>query len=433
MVRILYNFLIRLFQPILFFGGWFSQKLLKMRVGQSQTLNLISTWKLDRPIWIHAASLGEFEMALPLIETLHLKQPNTPFLISFFSPSGYKNAKLPDYCKKVYLLPDTSTRSKQFIQALKPQIAIFVKYEIWLNHLDCCHDLDIPVYYWNLILRNDHFIFSSWAMPWLNTISKCKKLFCQDKNTIDLLSDFNIKQSVLTGDIRFNRALEIQEHGLPEDLFEHSNGSLIHWLQTGNILILGSSWPTEEQMLFEALSSFKSNPLKNDTHTQNKSFKIVIVPHDISEEHIQQIQRLFSGYMVNRFSENHHPDTQILIIDTIGLLSRLYRFAHIAFIGGGFSGQLHNIIEAAAAGCITLYGPNAKKFPESDQFADWRIGFKIKDSYELVSHLQEFWISLKDETSTDKTISAPIKKEQIIKQISTQTADMDSVVNLILN
>ena len=141
-------------------------------------------------------------------------------------------------------------------------------------------------------------------MPWLNTISKCKKLFCQDKNTIDLLSDFNIKQSVLTGDIRFNRALEIQEHGLPEDLFEHSNGSLIHWLQTGNILILGSSWPTEEQMLFEALSSFKSNPLKNDTHTQNKSFKIVIVPHDISEEHIQQIQRLFSGYMVNRFSEN---------------------------------------------------------------------------------------------------------------------------------
>lgn len=431
MVRILYNFLIQIFRPVLFFGGWFSQKFVKIRVGQSQTLHLITNWKLDRPIWIHAASLGEFEMALPLIVKIHEKFPNAPILISFFSPSGYENAKLPDYCKKVYLLPDTSSHSKQFIQTLQPQFAIFVKYEIWLNHLDCCHEFNIPVYYWNLILRKDHFIFSSWGKPWLNTISKCKKLFCQNENTIQLLSNYNIKQSVLTGDIRFNRALEIQQHELPESLIEHSNGSLVKWLETGNILILGSSWPIEEQMLFEALSSFKSNPLKNDTHTQNKSFKIVIVPHDISEEHIQQIQRLFSGYRVNRFSENHHPDTQILIVDTIGLLSRLYRFARIAFIGGGFSGQLHNIIEPAAAGCITLYGPNAKKFPEADRFEDWKIGYKIKNSNDLASRLEEFWITTEDETSTGKSISMTAKKEQIINQIGIRTADIDSVVKLI--
>ncbi len=430
MVRILYNFLILLYHPVLFFGGWFSRKILKMRVGQSQTLNLLNSWKLDRPIWVHAASLGEFEMALPLIEAIHKEQPETPILISFFSPSGYENANIPAYCKKVYLGADTVSHSRIFIETLNPQLAIFVKYEIWLNHLNACHQLHIPVFYWNLILRKDHFIFSSWGKPWFKTISKCKTLFCQNELTIQLLSDSKINQCVLTGDIRFNRALEIQQLNLTERLIKHSDGELIQWLKSGNILILGSSWPTEEKMLKEALTLLENNPFNNVVANSHKPNRVVIVPHDVSEGHIQQIQQLFSAYNIGRFSEKFQPETQILILDEIGQLSRLYRFARLAFIGGGFSGQLHNIIEPAAAGCITFYGPNATKFPEADQFEHWNIGFKISNESQLASRLNQFWVST-EETKISNTFVP--SKEQIVEQIQLHSSNIDSCVKSILN
>ena len=392
-------------RPILFFGGRFSVKLNKIHRGQKDCIQRIQSFGLRKPIWVHTASLGEYEMALPLIEQLHVRNPEIPFLISFFSPSGYDNAKLPDYCYKTYLGIDTPKQASKFIDELKPQKVIFVKYEIWLNHLKACHNQNIPVFYWNLILRKEHFVFSIWGKPWLSVLQKCQTLFCQNTITIQLLESRDFINCLQTGDIRFNRAIEIQNLELPNIILDHSNGELLNWLLSGSMLILGSSWPTEEIMLMEALK----RPELLDKMQQQ--LKIIIVPHDVSLNHIQTIQQLFSTFETQLFSEPVQKEFQILIVDQIGILSRLYRFANVAFIGGGFSGQLHNIIEPAAAGCFTLYGPNAKKFPESELFEELNIGNKINNPIELSQKIEMY---LRGHNSVNKDFI----KNKVHKQVS---------------
>lgn len=407
-------------RPFLFFGGRFSSKLYKIHRGQLECNQNIDKLNLLNPIWIHAASLGEYEMALPLIEQLHSQHPETPFLISFFSPSGYENAKLPQYCQKIYLGIDTPEQAGNFLEVLKPQKVIFVKYEIWLNHLKACHNRNIPVFYWNLILRKDHFIFSWWAKSWLSVLKQCSTLFCQNSMTLELLKSRNFTNCIQTGDIRFNRGIEIQNLELPSTITEHSNGELKSWLQSGSILILGSSWPKEETMLAEVLQ-------KTEFKQQlNANYKIIIVPHDISLHHIQSIQRLFSEFKTQLFSEPINGEFQILIVDQIGVLSRLYRFAKVAFIGGGFSGQLHNIIEPAAAGCFTIYGPNAKKFPESNLFEELNIGNKIHDTNELEQKLLLLW------GNTTPNTSILVNKDFIKNQVQQQVTNIEYCANLIL-
>lgn len=409
-------------RPFLFFGGRFSNKLYKTYRGQRECIQNILALGLKNPIWIHAASLGEYEMALPLIQQLHLHKPDVPFLISFFSPSGYENAKLPPYCHKIYLGADTPEHAEKFIAALQPQKVIFVKYEVWLNHLNACHSKNIPVFYWNLILRKDHFIFTHWGKPWLTVLKKCRILFCQNSITIELLKFRNVTHGIQTGDIRFNRALEIQNLDLPKSLIDHSNGELMNWLNSGSLLILGSSWPTEESMISDVLEQ----PEYREKLQNDPNLKIIIVPHDISLHHIQSIQRLFSEFQIQLYSEPIKHKFQILIVDQIGVLSRLYRFAKVAFIGGGFSGQLHNIIEPAAAGCFTLYGPNAKKFPESDLFEELNIGCKIKDSHELAKKLLLIWAHSKPNTSLI------LNKNFIKNQVQQQVANIQYCADLIL-
>ncbi len=403
-------------RPILFFGGRFSAKLYKIHLGQKDGIQRIQSLNLHNPIWIHAASLGEYEMALPLIEQLHVQNPEIPFLISFFSPSGFDNAKLPDYCYKIYLGIDTPKQAGKFIDALKPQKVIFIKYEIWLNHLKACHNRKIPVFYWNLILRKDHFVFSRWGKPWLSVLQKCQTLFCQNSITIQLLESKDFNNCLQTGDIRFNRANEIQNLELPNIILDHSNGELLNWLLSGSKLILGSSWPTEELMLLEVL---KSRDLLHKVHQQ---LKIIIVPHDISFNHIQTIQKQFSDFQTQLFSEPVKNEFQILIVDQIGILSRLYRFANIAFIGGGFSGQLHNIIEPAAAGCFTLYGPNAKKFPEAELFEELNIGNKINDSQELAQKIELYFQG-----------DYSVNKDYIKHQVHLQMSNIQRCVDVILS
>ncbi len=407
-------------RPFLFFGGRFSSKLLKINRGQRECNRDIEKLNLINPIWIHAASLGEYEMALPLIEQIHLQQPEVPFLISFFSPSGYENAKLPKYCHRIYLGIDTKTQANKFLEALKPQKVIFVKYEIWLNHLMACHNKNIPVFYWNLILRKDHFIFSWWAKSWLSVLKQCSILFCQNSTTQELLISRNFTNCIQTGDIRFNRGIEIQNLELPSTITEHSNGKLMNWLQSGSILILGSSWPEEETMLAEALQESEFKQQINANH------KIIIVPHDVSAKHIHNLQQWFSAFQTQLFSEPINGDFQILIVDQIGVLSRLYRFAKVAFIGGGFSGQLHNIIESAAAGCFTFYGPNAKKFPESDLFEILNIGNKIHNTNELARKLLALW------GNSIPNTSVLLNKDFIKNQVQQQMANIQHCVDLIL-
>lgn len=333
--------------------------------------------KKNRRIWIHTASLGEYEMAIPLIQKMAQKDVSLEFIISFFSPSGYKNAKLEPNSKKFYLPFDTQSNAKFWYNHVQPDVVIFVKYEFWPIFINYGHQLNIPVWYWNFSLRPNHFIFENWAAFWRNSLKKCRGFFCTNEETEILAKQLGLKNINHVGDIRYLRTKIIQENLGDIPL------SLIEFTKDQNTLILGSSWPQEELALLNALTN---NELSNN-------HKIMIAPHDISESHISEIEQQFKDYNIQRFSNfEGQKNTQIVVINNIGLLSKLYALAQVSVIGGAFGKGLHNIIESAAAGVPVIFGPNTTKFPEATAFIAANIGFKAANIEELSELIQTHWL-----------------------------------------
>ncbi len=329
-------------------------------------------------IWIHAASLGEYEMAIPLIQEINLKQPQTEFIISFFSPSGYKNAKLEPNCKKFYLPFDTRKNAENWLNVVQPNVIIFVKYEIWPMFLSAAHSKNIPVWFWNFSLRKNHFILKPWAKFWKSTLIPCKGFYCVNQETVDIAHSISLQNPNFLGDIRYLRTLGIQSNlqDIPKKVIDFTKDS--------SVLILGSSWHQEENALADLLRTHKLRPNQ----------KIIIAPHNINKENIQRIQKLCSFAITSCFSDfEGQKDVEILIIDNIGLLSRLYSTADFSVIGGAFGKGLHNIIESAAAGTPVIFGPNTYKFPEAKQFIDAQIGFQARDENEMSNLILDLWLN----------------------------------------
>jgi len=348
----------------------------EMIVGRMSQIDFIKHFepKRNKRIWIHAASLGEYEMAIPLIEEITKIIPKSEFIISFFSPSGYKNAKLLSNCTKLYLPFDSVKNAKQWIQEINPDIAIFVKYEFWPNLINACHQNNIPLWYWNFLLRDNHFILKPRASFWQNALKKCAGFFAQNENTAKLGNSIHLPNIKILGDIRYLRTQKIQSQltDVPTKIKDFTHGK--------STLILGSSWEPEETGLLHYL---QRNSLNSDQC-------IIIAPHDIGEEHIQIIEKMFTPFGVERFSNsNVNTNVKILIIDSIGLLSRLYAFSDLAVIGGAFGKGLHNIIEASAAGVPVIFGPNTAKFPEAKDFLQANIGFQVNTVEELSQRIEK--------------------------------------------
>ena len=369
-MKVIYSFSIFIFEGLIRLAGIFSPKAKEMIDGRKSQVDLINKIpkNTQKRIWIHAASLGEYEMAIPLIEEISKNEPSTEFIISFFSPSGYKNAKLPSNCTKLYLPFDSNKNAKNWIKNINPDIAIFIKYEFWPNMINACHQKKIPLWYWNFLLRDNHFILKPWASFWQNAIKKCAGFFAQDKNTVELGNSIQLPNIELLGDIRYLRTqkLQLQLNDVPQKIkdFTHRKSTLI----------LGSSWEAEENGLLKYL--------QNQTLKANQC--VLIAPHDISQNHIDEIEQKFKSFGAERLSNfENNSNTKILIIDNIGLLSRLYKLSDIAVIGGAFGKGLHNIIEASAAGVPVIFGPNTDKFPEAKEFVDAKIGFQVKTIDEL--------------------------------------------------
>ena len=357
-------------------AGLINHKAREMIVGRMSQIDFIKHFepKRNKRIWIHAASLGEYEMAIPLIEEITKIIPKSEFIISFFSPSGYKNAKLLSNCTKLYLPFDSVKNAKQWIQEINPDIAIFVKYEFWPNLINACHQNNIPLWYWNFLLRDKHFILKPWASFWQNALKKCAGFFAQNENTAKLGNSIHLPNMKILGDIRYLRTQKIQSQlmDVPQRIKDFTHGK--------STLILGSSWEPEETALLHYL---QRNSLNSDQC-------IIIAPHDIGEEHIQIIEKMFTPFGVERFSNsNVNTNVKILIIDSIGLLSRLYAFSDLAVIGGAFGKGLHNIIEASAAGVPVIFGPNTAKFPEAKDFLQANIGFQVNTVEELSQRIEK--------------------------------------------
>ncbi len=325
----------------------------------------------EKITWFHCASLGEFEQGRPLMERMKKQKPETKIFLTFFSPSGYEMRKDYPFADFIFYLPyDSPKNARRFIELVRPQMAIFVKYEFWFNYISQLEKKNIPLYLVSGMFRKDQHFFKWWAFWQRKQLKKFKYFFLQDDSSETLLNGIGLKNTLVAGDTRFDRVSEILEQEVKLPFIEKfKNGQ--------RILCAGSSWPPDEDIILNYLQ--KENP----------DIKLIIAPHDISKKHIDEIIKKFGGYSTVLYSRreslgNDLLNAKILIINSIGLLNKLYRFTDIAYIGGGFGLAIHNLLEAAVYGIPVVYGPKHRHFREAVELAENRGGFPIANKEEFL-------------------------------------------------
>lgn len=360
-LTILYNTLIVAAKGIIGIIGIFNPRI---RLFKQVRKNQVVPEKLEGCIWIHCASLGEFEQGRPVIEAIRLKWPDKKIALSFFSSSGYDIRKNYDQVDWVGFLPfDTKRDARIFIDTLKPSIVIFVKYEFWFNHLDRLIACSIPFIFISSYWWEGHFLLQPWNKWLIKKVKMAKAIFVQDERSMVLLRKAGYQNAILAGDTRIDRVLTIknQNEHFPE--FNQLSADK-------QVLIAGSTWPEDENII-------------KQWYNPNKAFTLIIVPHDVSESRIIQVLKLFEDYAPILFSDWKGEAFNVLIVNKIGLLNKLYRYADVAYIGGGFGKGIHNTLEAAVYGIPVIFGPNHKSFREAIDLIESEIGFSFTTPDEL--------------------------------------------------
>ena len=337
--------------------------------GQRETLGkeqLERLTQLQGAVWIHAASVGEFEQARPIIEKLKSQQPRAKsqqpikVVVTFFSPSGYEARKNYELADGVFYLPFATRRhAKQFLDALQPKMALFVKYEFWPAYLKELHNRNIPTYSISAIFRPTQRFFHWYGATALRLLKNFTHLYVQDEASRELLVSHGIEHCSVVGDTRFDRVKQVQSNNVQgtKDLTPVSD--FVEGAE--HVLVAGSTWPEDEVLLARYIEA-------------HEDAKLILVPHEINEDHLHSIFNQFQGRLIkysvisNQSSDIRHNamrHASVLLIDTIGLLSSIYRFGQVAYIGGGFGVGIHNTIEAAVYGVPVLFGPNYRHFREA--------------------------------------------------------------------
>ena len=327
-----------------------------MRAGQAQTTAILRE-KMDRKakyIWFHASSLGEFEQGRPMIEQLRQVHPEYKILLTFFSPSGYEVRKNYAGADVVCYLPfDTPGRVEQFLDLANPAMAIFIKYEFWGNYLHTLQQRGIPVYIISAIFRREQLFFQWFGKPYRKMLDCFNHLFVQDERSKALLEEYGIRNVTVAGDTRFDRVIDVYHQAkqipLVERFIKGTDGQ-----QPPLVFVAGSSWPEDEAIF---IPYFERHP----------EMKLIIAPHEIHEGHLKSIEaRLHRPTIrLSQATEQNVANQDCLIVDSFGLLSSLYRYGQIAYIGGGFGAGIHNTLEAAVYGMPVLFGPRFQKFKEA--------------------------------------------------------------------
>lgn len=368
-MRFLYNIGIYLYQLAIFIASFFNTKAKKLRIGQAEAF-IVLKQKIDpntRYVWFHAASLGEFEQGRPVIEQLKKEKPDTKILLTFFSPSGYeirKNYALADIVS--YLPLDTASAAKKFVEMLNPSKAIFIKYEFWPNYLQALKAAGIPVYSISAIFRPGQIFFRWYGQWYKKLLQGIDHIFVQDKASLDLLKTHGVDKVSIAGDTRFDRVADLAAQAKTIPLVE------AFVKDTEKVIVAGSSWPKDEELLVRYL---KLHP----------DVKMILVPHEIHAAHIMGISKLLNGNFVayTEATEQNVQTANCLVVDTIGLLSSIYRYGHVAYIGGGFGVGIHNTLEAAVWNVPVVFGPMYEKFREARDLIAIGGAFSIPD-YEML-------------------------------------------------
>jgi len=326
-------------------------------------------------VWFHCSSLGEFEQGRPVMENLrkHLASGETKFLLTFFSPSGFEIRKDYKGADWVFYLPlDSKANAKRFFDIVHPSLVVFVKYDYWYYYLTECKKRNIPLLLVSGIFRRDQPFFKWYGNLHHKMLNCFTHFFVQDKESNDLLKSININDITIAGDTRFDRVSEIAENFTPVEEIEKFSGS-------SQVLVAGSTWPDDEKMIKDAITNFPD-------------LKIIIAPHEIHKEHISQLSSIFPDAVFHSqlITQSSSPiNSNILIIDNIGMLSRLYHYTTIAYIGGGFNKGIHNTLEAAVYGKPVLFGPNYKKFKEAIGLIESGGAVCVNSSTELTLQLKK--------------------------------------------
>jgi len=318
----------------------------------------------DKPlIWFHASSLGEFEQVKPLIERIKKSSEYKEYLlfVTFFSPSGFENSKNYTVADKMMYLPlDTEKNASFFVETLQPDLAIFVKYDFWFNYLNKLQESLIPILYFSCNFRENQIYFKSYARWQRSILEDIDKIFTINEKSNQVLLNKRFTNSAVCGDTRYDKVIQNAEQSKDIPIIKK-------FKQTYPLLVLGSSWQPEEKIIAQYLEK------------QKGKLKIIIAPHDISEKHLKEIEKIIPVPMLrySQLLEDNVNNVDVILVDNIGLLSNMYQYADFAFIGGGFTNDLHNILEAAAFGNVVFYGNKFSKFPEGQELIDFGGGISI--------------------------------------------------------
>jgi 3-deoxy-D-manno-octulosonic-acid transferase len=353
-------------------ASWRSKKAQLWLAGRRGIFEQLNQWKKsfssqEKIIWVHCASLGEFEQGRPVIEKIKKDNPSYKILLTFFSPSGYEVRKNYNGADGIFYLPvDGKNTANTFIEIVNPSLVIWVKYEYWYYYLTALQQKNIPVVLVSAIFRESQPFFKWYGGLWKKILQSFDKIFVQNELSISLLKSIEMHENaVVSGDTRFDRVIAIAENKntLPEKLLQFCHNK--------KVIVAGSTWEEDEEELVHYAR----------THQQ---IKFIIAPHEIDEERLSGIKKMFKNaiYFSEFFKEN--ADAQVIIIDNIGMLSSLYQLAHITYIGGGFNDSgIHNILEAAVYGKPIVFGPEYEKFSEAVDLVEKGGAFSIENALEL--------------------------------------------------
>ena len=336
----------------------FNEKVRKMWRGEREAFKILRE-KVDpnaKYVWFHAASLGEFEQGRPLMEQLRKEHPEYKILLTFFSPSGYEVRKNYEGADIITYLPlDTITNARRFLRTVRPVMAFFIKYEFWYNYLHILKHRGVPVYSVSSIFRPEQVFFKWYGRQYGRVLNCFTHFFVQNEISKELLAKIGITDTTVVGDTRFDRVLQIKEAAKQLPIVE----SFVK--DAPQVFVAGSSWPPDEEIFIKYFN-------------EHKNWKLIIAPHVIGEDHLKQIEKLLEGRKVIRYTEAEKMvngqlsmvnDYEVLIINCFGLLSSIYHYGNVAYVGGGFGVGIHNLLEAAVWDVPVFFGPNNQKFQEA--------------------------------------------------------------------
>ena len=362
---LIYNIGINLYFCAIYVASFFNKKAKLWLTGR----NNIAYKKFEKSTWFHFASLGEFEQGRPLLEHVRKHQPETKIVVTFFSPSGYEIRKNTPLADAVYYLPlDTAANARAFIEVINPSVAVFTKYEYWYHYFNQLHKKQVPLYVISGIFRPGQVFFKWYGGLHRRMLGFVTYFFVQDTASKELLQAVGVSNVEVSGDTRFDRVWANAQHPTELPLIDQFKND-------HKLFIAGSTWPEDEALVAALVKDYAD-------------WKFIFAPHEIGEEKIAKLIDLlplnsvirYSRIADNQLSLNNY---QTLIIDNIGMLSSLYQYADVAFIGGGFGVGIHNTLEAAAFGLPVMFGPKYDKFKEAKDLINIKGGYSINDEPEL--------------------------------------------------